>query len=86
MGNAKVRLIYSLIIISVIVITISVSAFFIIRSTKEPEPVAMPELNEENCRHENVMKIPDKEIRQDFSSLCLRLGGARYKPSTPMNW
>jgi len=72
-------------IYALIVIAISI-AFFIINSTKETEPVAMPELNDENCRHENVMKIPDKEVRQEFSSLCLRLGGAGFKPSTPIKW
>lgn len=32
----------------------------------------MPEVNDENCKTENVLKIEDKAMRQEFVSKCIR--------------
>lgn len=50
---------------------------------KKPEPVTLPEVNNENCKYENIAKL-DKSIQQDFSSQCVRRG--TFKPSTPKAW
>jgi len=31
---------------------------------------AMPEVNNANCTDENIMKIEDKAMRQEFAGLC----------------
>lgn len=47
--------------------------------------VPMPEVNDENCKHENIVKIENKGVQQAFSSLCLRRGG-EFKPSPKREW
>ena len=44
----------------------------------------MPEVNDENCQDANILKIRDKEMRQEFAGKCLRRGG--FKPSPPHAW
>lgn len=51
----------------------------------EPAKQAIPEVNDENCKHENIAKIADKGMQQEFSSLCLRRGGD-FKPSPKREW
>jgi len=34
---------------------------------------AMPAVNEENCRTENIKKIEDAELRQRFADACFRM-------------
>jgi entry exclusion lipoprotein TrbK len=34
----------------------------------------MPNVNDENCKTENISMIEDKEMRQEFVSKCLRRG------------
>ncbi len=46
---------------------------------------AMPEVNDENCKPENIAKIGDKGTQQAFSSLCLRRSGD-FKPSPKREW
>ncbi|AJE23527.1 TrbK entry exclusion during conjugation protein (plasmid) [Azotobacter chroococcum NCIMB 8003] len=46
---------------------------------------AMPTIDAENCKPENIAKIKDSGTRQKFSSLCLRHGGD-YKPSEKREW
>jgi entry exclusion lipoprotein TrbK len=40
--------------------------------SEQPEEFTMPEVNNKNCLHENVMKMKPEELRQKFTSLCLR--------------
>lgn len=50
----------------------------------KPEPQTMPEVNDENCKPENVQKLADKAMQQDFSSACLHRGA--FKPSAARKW
>lgn len=49
--------------------------------SKQDEPIKInritPEVNDENCKPENIAKISDPQDRQAFASACLRrpLGG-----------
>lgn len=45
---------------------------------------AMPKVNDENCKLENIKKIEDRAIREKFSGLCLRAGD--FKPSDERSW
>lgn len=49
-----------------------------------PSTVAMPAVNAENCKAENLQKIPHKPTRDDFASRCFRRGS--FKPSPPQSW
>ena len=51
----------------------------------KPAPSAMPEVNDENCKSQNITKLEDKGVQQAFSSLCLRRGG-EFKPSPKREW
>ena len=51
----------------------------------KPATAPMPEVNDENCKPENIAKIEDKGVQQAFSSLCLRRGGD-FKPSPKREW
>ncbi|EBX9589645.1 TPA: entry exclusion lipoprotein TrbK [Escherichia coli] len=51
----------------------------------KPAMSAMPEVNDQNCKHENIAKIADQGTQQAFSSLCLRRGGD-FKPSPKREW
>lgn len=53
--------------------------------SEQPEEFTMPEVNNENCRHENVMKMEPKELRQKFASLCLRRN-AIQSSDKPKTW
>lgn len=50
----------------------------------KPALQAMPEVSDENCKHENIQKIEDKGMQQEFAGKCLRRG--TFKPSEPRNW
>ena len=50
----------------------------------KPAMPTMPEVNDENCKTENIAKIQDKGMQQEFSGKCLRRG--TFKPSTPRAW
>ncbi len=39
------------------------------------------EVNEENCKIENVQKIEDKEMRQEFGGRCFMRGGGTFQRS-----
>jgi entry exclusion lipoprotein TrbK len=47
-------------------------------------PSTLPEVNDVNCRLENVKKISDEEARKRFASMCFRRG--TFKPSEPRYW
>lgn len=49
----------------------------------KPAAQALPEVNDENCRPENIAKL-DKGVQQAFSSQCLRRGS--FKPSEQKTW
>ena len=51
----------------------------------KPATAPMPEVNDENCKPENIAKIEDKGVQQAFSSRCLRRGG-EFKPSPKREW
>ena len=48
------------------------------------KPAALPEVNDENCKAENIATITDEGARQKFSSACLRRGG--FEKSPERNW
>lgn len=41
-------------------------------SETESEQITLPEVNDFNCKYEQIIKLKTKEIQQEFSSLCLR--------------
>jgi len=49
----------------------------------KPATAPMPEVNDENCKPENIAKL-DKSVQEAFSSQCLRAGS--FKPSEPKSW
>lgn len=48
-----------------------------------PPQAALPEVNDENCKNENIAKL-DPAIRQPFADACFRSG--THKPSTGRTW
>lgn len=44
----------------------------------------MPVVNDENCKQENIAKIEDKDMRQQFTSMCLRR--SNFRPSPQKGW
>lgn len=54
------------------------------QSDKSAEKQALPEVNHENCKLENIQKITDRHIQEEFSGLCLRR--VDYKPSPKVDW
>lgn len=46
-------------------------------------PVALPEVNNDNCKSENIAKL-DPAVRQPFADACFRSG--TYKPSSGKTW
>lgn len=53
------------------------------QEASKSEQVIFPEISEENCRKENVAKLP-KQYVAEFSSMCLRQGNAT--PSEHKEW
>lgn len=51
---------------------------------KTSEKQTMPEVNEENCKPENIDKIKNKEMQQEFSSKCFLRNN--FKPSPKREW
>jgi entry exclusion lipoprotein TrbK len=45
------------------------------------KPAALPEVNDENCKPENVQKLADKAQQQEFSSACLHRGSFKASPA-----
>lgn len=52
-------------------------------TTDAPEP-EIPEVNDENCKPEIIIKIENKQAREKFAGLCLRRGG--FVPSPKKSW
>jgi|APTNR8051073442_1049403.scaffolds.fasta_scaffold00193_14 entry exclusion lipoprotein TrbK len=50
----------------------------------KPALQAMPEVNDENCKLENIQKIEEKGMQQEFAGKCARRG--TFKPSEPKKW
>lgn len=50
-----------------------------------PTPETMPQVNEENCKQENIARIKDLGTQQAFASMCVRRGG-EFKPSPKRGW
>ena len=50
----------------------------------KPGLQTMPEVNDENCIHENIQKLTDKAMQQEFAGKCLRRG--TFTPSPPRKW
>lgn len=49
----------------------------------------MPEVNDINCQHGNILKIEDTTMQQEFTSKCLRRGEPRsgkFKASPKREW
>ena len=42
------------------------------------------DVNDENCKLENIKKIEDKRAREDFAGLCFRRG--TFVPSEKKSW
>ncbi len=68
--------------VSAIFLTIGIVALS--GCSDEPKQFTMPEVNNENCKHENVMKMEPDSLRQKFASLCLRRNS--YKPGDKKTW
>ncbi len=51
----------------------------------KPATSVMPEVNDENCKQENIERIKDPGTQQVFASKCLRRGG-EFKPSPKRAW
>jgi entry exclusion lipoprotein TrbK len=43
----------------------------------------MPQVNQENCKTDNVKKL-DADVRQQFADACFKRG--TFKPSKPVAW
>lgn len=56
----------------VVQILISASAMSLLFGCSEPE---MPEVNDTNCKLENIKKLENRAMQQEFSSKCLRRSG-----------
>lgn len=54
------------------------------KPTAQPAKQFMPEINDENCKSENIAKFKDETMQQAISSLCLRRGS--FKPSEKKAW
>lgn len=53
--------------------------------SKEPSTDALPVVNAENCKKENIERIQPKSAREEFSSKCLRMHN--FAPSdNPKSW
>ena len=50
----------------------------------QPATSAMPEVNDENCKDENIGKIRDKATQRAFADLCFTRGD--FKPSPKREW
>lgn len=50
----------------------------------KPALQVMPEVNDENCKLENIQKIEEKGMQQEFAGKCARRG--TFKPSEPKKW
>ena len=44
----------------------------------------MPVVNDENCEPENIAKIEDKVMREQFASMCFRR--SNFRPSPKKGW
>lgn len=51
----------------------------------KPAKETIPEVNDANCKHENIARIEDQSLQQKLSSLCLRRGGD-FQPSPKREW
>lgn len=49
-----------------------------------PKQEVKLEVNDENCKLENIQKIEDKRAREEFAGLCFRRG--TFVPSEKKSW
>ena len=49
-----------------------------------PKQAVKLEVNDENCKFENIKKIEDKPAREEFAGLCFRRG--TFVPSEKKAW
>jgi entry exclusion lipoprotein TrbK len=49
-----------------------------------PKQEVKLEVNDENCKLENIKKIEDKHAREEFAGLCFRRG--TFVPSEKKSW
>ena len=68
------------------VVMLLASSVTLAKSGCEAKPAAqiMPEVNDENCKSENIAKILDKPTQQEFAGKCVRRG--EFKPSPTKEW
>ncbi|HSD83143.1 MAG TPA: entry exclusion lipoprotein TrbK [Anaerolineae bacterium] len=69
---------------SLTLIVITIMAILTVGCDSKPEQVTA-EVNDENCKPENIARLKGKAAQQAFSSLCLRRGGTS-KPSQYKEW
>jgi entry exclusion lipoprotein TrbK len=62
----------------------TISAALAAGCDKGPATFVLPQVNDENCKPENLAKIGDKEAQQAFSSQCMRRG--EFKQSPKREW
>ncbi len=63
----------------------AVVAALISACSPETPKKEMPAVNDENCKWENMVRIEDKESREQFASACARRGPG-FKPSPKKEW
>ena len=49
-----------------------------------PKMSVLPDINDENCKTENIATIEDKVVMEKFADLCIRRN--TFKPSPKMVW
>ena len=54
--------------------------------TPETTTKEVPTVNDENCKPENIAKIEDKTMREQFSADCLRRAPGGFKASEKKEW
>lgn len=53
---------------------------------RQPSTVALPEVNDQNCRLEIVQQIKNKAARQEFARQCSRRPIGIAPTNEPKNW
>ena len=67
-----------------ILVSIAMVATLVAGCDSQPATSVMPEVNDENCKDENIGKIRDKGTQRAFADLCFTRGD--FKPSPKREW
>lgn len=66
-----------------VIVTVAIAAF-VSGCDKKPAAGTLPDVNDENCKLENIKRIKDKGMQQEFAGKCARRGGSTR--SEPRTW